>query len=98
MEFVLSSADAVEYGLNRGKIVKMAAKIVKMAAGRHAADVLIMICKPDNSVKNGPKNSKRPVVVAGDMNVLGKMTPRMRHVLRQKSGPNKRPPFVFFAI
>lgn len=40
------------------KIVKMAAKIVKNAAFRHAADVVIMACKPDNSVKNGPKNSK----------------------------------------
>lgn len=41
-----------------GKIVKMAAKIVKNAAVRRAADVVIMACKPDNSVKRGPENSK----------------------------------------
>ena len=41
-----------------GKIVKMAAKIVKMAAFRRAADVVVMPCKPENSVKNGPENSK----------------------------------------
>jgi hypothetical protein len=72
-----------------GKIVKMAAKIVKNAACRHASDVSLWPASQIIASKRARKIQKRPVVVAGDMNVRGKMTPWMRY-----SSDKKAPPVV----